>query len=400
MRKHQLFYGLVLIAFVCIGIFSPKPINWRVTFSPKDKNPFGVHALYQVLPNYLELEEDQLSTQFYSFSEMDTSQYNQNALILTDWFGASARDVEALFAYVEKGNTVLLGAENIAGWLSDSLGISTGDLSIDEGFEVQSAAQSATGTLNMQLRFIRDDAYPAYTFLFPAEAAKNYVIDKQNRLTPLAFNQADKLTLGYLKKGKGALYICSTPRLLTNYYFLKYKADKYAAAILAPFVGNNLVHNQFYQLGRQQAQSPLRYIFSVPPLKTAYFILLAGVFLFIFFYGKRRARIIPVLVPPKNSSLEFASTLGQLYYQQRNHKNLLSKRLRYWQSYVRQKYLLNTQNLGEAFAEELSAKSGVDKDVIIPLVRASINLEQMKHIDATVLLDMEHRLNKFYTVKK
>jgi hypothetical protein len=390
---------LILAGFVLLGFFAQPPVSWRVTYSPEDKHPFGVHALYEALPEYLEIDKGEVNSFFYTFSEMEEGHFDQNVLVLSTQYNGTKRDVEALLHYVEAGHTVLLAAEHIGGYLADSMGISTGDYAVDKGFEVRSAAQSATGALDMKLRFVRHEKFPAYTFLFPAEAAKQYLIDKQSLLRPLAMNQSDYPTLAVMQKGAGALYISSTPRLLTNYYFLKYKADRYAGAMLAPFVGAPLLHNQYYQLGRREAQNPLRYIFSEPALKTAYFILLGGLLLFVVFYGKRRQRIIPSLVPLKNSSLEFASTLGQLYFKQRNHRDLLHKRLRYWQSYVRNHYVLNTEQLNEAFVQELSAKSGIDQNVIEPLVKAAQNREALAFVDATTLLDMEQRLQQFYTGK-
>lgn len=399
MRKSQIFFLAILAAFILLGIFAQPPVSWRVTYSPLDKNPFGTHALYQALPAYLGVEEKALKSSFYTFSETEEIGVFENAMILTTVYNGTKRDVEALLEHVEKGHTVLLAAENIGGYLADSLGIYTQDYAVDKGFEVESAAQSAAGTLNMKLRFVRDKKFPAFTFLFPAEAAKQYLVDEDARLTPLAMNQGDYPTLATLKHGAGMLYISSTPRLLTNYYFLKYKADRYAGAMLAPFVGSPLLHNQYYQLGRQEARSPLRFILSEPALKTAYFILLGGLLLFVLFYGKRRQRIIPVLEPLKNSSLEFAATLGQLYYQQRNHHNLLSKRLRYWKSYVRTHYMLNTDQLDDDFVQQLSDKSGVDAKVVEPLARAAKNIQELKQVDSALLLRLEQSLQEFYNGK-
>jgi hypothetical protein len=136
-----------------------------------------------------------------------------------------------------------------------------------------------------------------------------------------------------------------------------------------------------------------------PALRAAYIVTLLAMVLFIIFYGKRIQRIIPIVNPLRNSSLDFANTLGQLYYKQRNHKNLADKRLRYWLNYVHTHYRLNTDQLDEAFINDLKAHSGVSQKTIKALTGLAQNQKKNKAWSAQDMLFLEKQLHQFYITK-
>ena len=91
----------------------------------------------------------------------------------------------------------------------------------------------------------------------------------------------------------------------------------------------------------------LRFLFTTPSLTWAYYLTLAGLGLFMIFESKRRQRVIPVIEPVKNKSLEFVETVGQLYYQQADHASIAEKKIQYWLAYVRQRFNIPTTELAE-----------------------------------------------------
>ena len=81
------------------------------------------------------------------------------------------------------------------------------------------------------------------------------------------------------------------------------------------------------QTSKVVSDSPLRFILSQPALKWAWYLLLAGVLIFIIFNLRRTQRPIPILPKNLNTSVEFVKTIGNLYYQEGDIRNLIDKKI-------------------------------------------------------------------------
>ena len=64
---------------------------------------------------------------------------------------------------------------------------------------------------------------------------------------------------------------------------------------------------------------------------------------------RRKQRYIPVVAKPKNDSLDFVKTIGRLYYDKGDHKNLSRKMGAFFLEHVRSRYKLPTGTLNEEF---------------------------------------------------
>jgi len=57
-------------------------------------------------------------------------------------------------------------------------------------------------------------------------------------------------------------------------------------------------------------RTPLKYILSQESLKWAYYILIVSIIVYIIFQGKRKQRVIPLIPPLKNTTLEFVRIIA------------------------------------------------------------------------------------------
>jgi len=65
-----------------------------------------------------------------------------------------------------------------------------------------------------------------------------------------------------------------------------------------------------------------------------------------------------------NTTVDFTKTIGNLYYQEGNHQNIIDKKIIYFLERVRNEYLMDTSNLDENFIKKLHLKTGKDlKDI-------------------------------------
>src|SRR5690606_38867891 len=114
----------------------------------------------------------------------------------------------------------------------------------------------------------------------------------------------------------------------------------------------------------KQSASPMRFILSQPALRYAWWLFLAGLLLFVIFQAKRKQRIVPVVERPKNKSVEFVKSIGNLYLQECQIIDMMAKKEQYFQYRIRTELLLDNHVLDEHFEEKLSLKTGKSREHI------------------------------------
>jgi hypothetical protein len=110
---------------------------------------------------------------------------------------------------------------------------------------------------------------------------------------------------------------------------------------------------------------------------------------------KRKQRIIPVITPLTNTTLEFVGTIGNLYYQSAEHKNIAEKKIHFLMDQIRTKYWLNTNTLDEPFIVSLTRKSGKQEEDVRALVKAIGSIQSKDKISSAELIDFNGKIEKF-----
>src|SRR5690554_4237229 len=100
MHKEKILYillGVLFATYVIVTYYSPKPLDWTITFAQNDKNPYGGYILYDRL-------EDFFSEKAVSFQTLhEAREAEAHLLILTTKFMPSGSDVEALYDILDQG---------------------------------------------------------------------------------------------------------------------------------------------------------------------------------------------------------------------------------------------------------------------------------------------------------
>ncbi|MBK6839709.1 MAG: hypothetical protein IPG90_16740 [Bacteroidetes bacterium] len=142
------------------------------------------------------------------------------------------------------------------------------------------------------------------------------------------------------------------------------------------------------------------YILSQDSLRWAWYLVLALTILYMIFFGKRRQRIIPILEPKKNTSLEYIRTVGQLYYQERNHRVICIHKMKLFQAFLRSKYFINTYEVDDDTIEKIAVKSTVDKEVIRSIFSQYNWIDKNLDISDQMLINFHQQIEKFYKTCK
>lgn len=133
------------------------------------------------------------------------------------------------------------------------------------------------------------------------------------------------------KVGRGELTVVSIPYIYTNYGVLSPDVSPLLMRLMTQMADRPVLRTTSYMktdADIDAEMSPMRYILSQKPLRHAYWLLLSVLLLFCVFKARRRQRIIPVIAPPANYSLEFARLVGTLYWQRGDNADLLRKKFR------------------------------------------------------------------------
>lgn len=169
--------------------------------------------------------------------------------------------------------------------------------------------------------------------------------------------------------GKGSIYVFTSPILLTNYFTKEKDGLSHAEEILSVLSDKTIYWDEVPAYNRnsenepnRHAQTTLRYILSNESLRWAWYLLLAAVIVYIVFESKRKQRVIPVVEPINNTSIEYVQTTGRLYAQIGNHRKLVQLNMKLFLSTIQQKYGIKPDLDNPVSIEWLAVKTGVSKE--------------------------------------
>ena len=150
---------------------------------------------------------------------------------------------------------------------------------------------------------------------------------------------------------------------------------------------------------RGEKESPLRYFLSQPPLRWSLYLAMFALILFMRFTAKRRQRVIPVIEPPVNTTLDFVKLIGTLYYQKKDHLGLLRKKQIYFAMTLKKETNIDIEEeeLTMDLCQRLSNKTGMEAEKIYKMLRDLEFLDYETSIDEKTLKDYIDRMNEIIT---
>ena len=385
--KYILYISLAVGAFLLIKLTAPKRHNWTISFAAEDKNPFGGYVMHELTRGLFPTGETRHS--FKTLYELrDSLKAGSTVFIVSERFAPAAEDAETLLDHVYKGGSAFISTQYLYGKFADTL-----KLKMRFKFDDLLAAEDSS---NLQLVATSLDTTSRFHF---KEGNVDHYIQKfdTTRTTVIATNdRKDPITVR-MKWGAGVIVVNSTPLMFTNIYLLAGENSKFVAGQLSYLPRKSFTWTEYYQRGRREIATPLRFILLNEPLSWAYYITLISLLVFMVFEAKRRQRIIPVIPPLPNTTMEFVSTIGDLYYQNADHKNVAEKKILYFFEQVRSKHNLSTNQLDNEFVSALARKSGRTDQQTAELIDMINKIRSKAGISAAMLIDLNNKLETFYS---
>ena len=386
-NKYLLVLLATVTAYVLVEYYRPKPLDWRPSYENDNKIPFGTQALFELLPDVmLQSAIQTVRLPIYNFLAETKPQSRSNYVFVCQEFSADRNDLKPLLNYVQRGNNVFISAYD----LPDSLGRVL-------GFKAD-VKDPTKADSTLRQNFVNPSLYKATGYNFFHDDGRNFLtIKKPEYITVLGRNARREPTFIRIQYGKGQFFIHNLPLAFTNYYVLDTKTSDYAFKALSYLPALPTYWDEYQKQGRfdEEQQSIFRYIRSQPALNWAYYLVAFGLLFYVIFAGKRTQRIIPVVEPPKNTSLDFVKTVGRMYFQQGDHDNLARKKIQYFLADLRERYGLNTTNLDKEFTETLARKSGASLAETSELVRLLRDAQKSISLSEFDLLMLNKAMENF-----
>lgn len=421
--RNFLFAMLVLFVLFCLlQVNLPKKFVWSPTFSHVDKQPLGCFVfdsvLTQSLPNGYHVTKK-------TFFQLDQEHAKEkiSVLMVVDQQNLKQLDVKYLCNIARRGGKVMVVASgsfddgrNADTVVVDELertfkvriedgtyfslrGILAGLKAHDNDMydtiywnnrETMYAAQSYRMFYNMVGGTLFVDSVPkvnrlAYTL---STAGYDYrhdslyvgdftgfdtIVDEKERIERIDTFAIKKIPVAVsVPYGKGEVIFVSSPLLFTNYGMLEGNTFVYIFRLMSYLADLPVYRTEAYVKTDAMLvaeQSPFREFIKRPPLRWALYLTLLGVVLFMIFTARRRQRVIPIISKPANRSLEFIQLIGTLYYQRKDHVDL-----------VRKKFKLFAEELRKTAGVDISDVNTDDREYLLLAEKTGMNSDRLKKV--------------------
>ncbi len=392
MKKYKLpilFLSFVVVIWIVIEVLRPQPLSWDPTFINTDKNPYGTYIVYENLESIFPDQKKEVARKpVYNSLENKTSEAYSYISICNEYSMDNA-DWKRLKSFLNYGNCAFIAAERFSNTLADSVGFDLNSLFSD--------VIKADTVYQFTHPALKNQRYPIHSF------GRGYFVveDSAKQIHSIMENKAGKPVLICVKVGRGALYLCSLPYMFTNLEILENGRNAAAFKALSYLPAEfPVVWDEYQTQGPLQEDNMLRVFHSKTSLRLALFTALLAL-LTIFVVGTRRkVRMQKLIIPLRNSSLDFIRVVALLHQQQKNYADISRKKATYFYERVRSNYYLSTHNRNAEFCKALSEKSGIPPQEIEKLVAITSEALDNPPNSETFMIRVNRTIEEFYSKTK
>ncbi|MBX7242384.1 MAG: DUF4350 domain-containing protein [Bacteroidia bacterium] len=411
MKKIYLLFGVVIIILIGLGVASEgstsSRTDWTPSFSKSSKRPYGSYILYERLKDLFPESKviytkkaiyNYLNEDYFPVSNPDglsTDSTSVTYLFFNEYFEVSDLDLEELQRFVKQGNHVMIMAYRFSQNIHNSLGFTTtfGNLDLTDSVRLKANYFQSEGSKEGNPYYFTNSMLSVY---FDSVNTSKTLI--------LGVNQENKPVFIQRNYGKGSFYVCTHPTIFTNYMMMhpKYDYKDFVSVFFSHLSPDEkIVWDEYHKpenldrIAKGQSEI-LRYIYSQPPLYWALILMVVSVLIYVIFEMKRRQRIIPVITPLRNSTLDFTETIGRLYFQRQAHKNIAEKRIRFFLEYLRNHFYIQTHELNDEFCEIVAGKTNVEIGEVKTLIKWVHAIKSSHTLSENDLISFSALLDGFY----
>jgi hypothetical protein len=373
------------------------------------RNSKGTFILYELLKEYkntvsLKTISDPIDETLRTYN----SDYPTVYFLIDSKLKFSQNATDSLYEFVKKGNTAFVSAESLNDKFYDY-------------FFSRYPFQNYRDTI-FKLNFYHQDL--KLNTHYPLKIVKKGKIKKHSWRHIMPYNcyyKEDLVVISTDKKnnkpifikfpvGDGWLYIHAVPEAFYNESMFTEGGLEYAESVFSNLPkGHYLWHEHSKKWDKSQEfdknntnnknikrESPLQYILGNRSLRWAYILLLSALFLYIAFKVKRKQRIIPPIEPNNNNSLDFVSTVSNLYLQQDKHYKFIKHYEQSFIQFIKDKYYIASPTIDKQYFNDIAAKSQIEESKIEAIFVGLANAKKTYNFTDDNLISLHKKIEYFY----
>lgn len=407
--------GVCILFLLYLNYQQKNTYSWKQHYLKDSLDPYGSLYFSELTGQVTGL--DSLNTLSTPIEEsLPAEGMNSNYVFIGEGMNLSSGDLDRLLDYVDAGNTAFIASRVFPVDLIENIYPNPCDSTDWYGL---SSSWDTTAQMSLNHSNLFPDSI--FHFTYYTRDRVNYYdwqyVSHQHVCDSLeGFTEIGKLNNGLanfvrVSYGQGYFYLHTNPMAFSNLSLLERQGVTYSELVLTHLqegpvywdeqsrislgAGERLNGNSLFNKNLNN-KSPLQFILGEASLAWAWYILLAMGLLYLIFRAKRRQRVIPILESNNNTSLQFISTIGRLYFMQSNHKQLALQKMRLLQVFIKEKYNMNTRELDQDLATRLASRSGVELEHIKRIFHIHENIASGSFVSENTLIDFHKALEKFY----
>lgn len=406
----------VLVVLGLLGCGS-KRHNWAENYKADNKGPYGTSIFFELL-------KDKEGGSKFSVTEsklhkvLPDSAIASNYVFIGEALFLDSVDVECLINFVDRGNVAFISSRTIPNNLITRIQFDPCQVGYwEDYFEIYDTAvamrldhPSLLPERTFKARYFKRRTYQSYRWQY---IAQDFLCDTLGGLVSIGTFDDGLVNMAMIEYGQGTFVLHTTPLAFSNIQLLDKEGAEYAmlaASHLRP--GGHIYWEEYGKVmenvGRMRndrdsgynrnlaSESPLRYILSQPALRWAWYLFLAAGLLYILFRAKRKQKIIPVLDGKPNTSFEFISTVGRMYFLNNDHKKLCALKMKFLQHFLKQRFLLQIKNWDEQEIEKIIKKTEVGETLIRDIAGTWHQINGFKVVENPLLVKFHILIDQFY----
>ncbi|MFW0714916.1 DUF4350 domain-containing protein [Pedobacter sp. N23S346] len=385
MRGFKIYFALgliVILAYLVAQYNKPTPTNWAPTYLSTDKIPYGTYILHNRIKD-ITPKATVSRTKVPIYNTLKNKQFKQSAyLIVAQKVDLANHDFDQLKKYIQDGNDVFIASYDF------------GKLEKTLKFNTASSMSAKGSSLNFTNPNLKTDA----NYGFERGIGSQY-FTKLNlkKVTVLGINSSNQPNFIKYDFGQGSLYLIAEPGFYTNFVLLDKYGAEYAGKTLSYLQNSKtIILDEYFSAQKNETTDVLRVFFAHPELKWAYYLTIFSLIIFVLFEIKRKQRIIPIIDPMTNASVEFVNVVGSVYYHERNNQDIAMKKINYFLEHLRSRYYLKTNEIDPNFSQLLMEKTGINEPSAKTLTRYFMQIPTMASVSDHELIILNDSIEQFY----
>lgn len=388
----------MLAGLVYMEATKPQPINWFPSYDKADKIPLGTFVLHKLMADSFKDDFEEIDRPPFEF--LQEKSIDGNYFFVNDAIDFDSNEIDSLFTWASKGNTIFVSANYFGEKLLDTLNLKMKSEVSVSNIETEPLVKLVNTNLASERIFhIKKDRPLRY--FSKIDTVSQTVLGVSGIYEKSLKIKNPLVNFIKLPMENGTIFLHSQPEVFSNFFLLSGENAAYTAALLAYINnGETLYWDNYYKSGKHINISPLRVLLGNKYFKWAYYFVLIGMLLFVIFEGKRKQRSIPIVKPLTNKTYEYTKTIAGMYLDKNEYHAIAHKQIVLFLEYIRTKLRLPTEHTNERFYKSVAERSGNTLVDTLELFTLIEKINSQNNTGKEELLKLYQKINTFKQAEK